>query len=244
MNKRPCEVTKNFLVCNFIMKLSSRASALIIAFSCLCVLRAGPTNIILIVADDLGYNDLGVFGSPTISTPNLDKLAANGAKFTQYYNGAPLCTPSRSAMLTGRLPVRSGIYTDLDYPYDSLFRVFYPTSEGCLPEWETTVAEALKPAYSTLMIGKWYVISQQTKNYGFVFNLVGKYICILRCYDFCVLNVGTYRRHLGHNPDRNCLPGNGNQGFDFFYGIPYSHEEGYPGKFIDPVIIYYVLFQF
>jgi hypothetical protein len=64
-------------------------------------------NFILIVADDLGYNDLGVYGSPTIRTPALNRMAAEGLKFTQFYSAAPICTPSRSAMLTGRLPIRS-----------------------------------------------------------------------------------------------------------------------------------------
>lgn len=154
-------------------------------------------NIILIVADDLGYNDLSAYGSPTISTPNIDRLGLKGVKFTQFYQGAPLCTPARSSMLTGRLPIRSGIYSDLGAPMDELFRVFYPTSEGCLPDSEVTIAEALKPEYSTMLVGKW---------------------------------------HLGHNPNRNCLPGDGNQGFDFYYGIPYSHEEGYPGPFPESIV--------
>mmetsp|Transcript_24691 Transcript_24691/g.41170 ORF Transcript_24691/g.41170 Transcript_24691/m.41170 type:complete len:634 (-) Transcript_24691:82-1983(-) len=147
-------------------------------------------NVLLIVADDLGYNDLSSYGSPTIETPNIDSIGEMGARFTQFYVGGSICTPSRSAMLTGRLPVRSGIYSALDPPADELFRVFYPTSVGCLPESEVTVADALLPEYATAMIGKW---------------------------------------HLGHNKDAKCLPGGGNQGFEFFYGLPYSHEEGYPG---------------
>jgi arylsulfatase A-like enzyme len=154
-------------------------------------------NILLIVADDLGYNDLSSFGSPTISTPNIDRIGTRGVRFTQFYQGAPLCTPARASMLTGRLPIRSGIYTDLQPPVDELFRVFYPTSAGCLPQSEITIAEALKPSYSTMMIGKW---------------------------------------HLGHNKENSCLPGNGNHGFDFFYGIPYSHEEGYPGPFPESIV--------
>ena len=126
----------------------------------LCVAQAvgadSPPNILFIVADDLGYNDLASFGSPTIVTPNIDSIAKQGAKFTQFYQGAPLCTPSRAAMLTGRLPIRYGVYADLEAPVDELFRVFYPTSEGCLPETEISVAKALKPKYSTSMIGKWY----------------------------------------------------------------------------------------
>lgn len=112
-------------------------------------------NILLIVADDMGYNDLSSYGSPTIATPHIDAIANEGVKFTQFYQGSSLCTPARAAMLTGRLPIRSGIYADLEPPVDELFRVFYPTSEGCLPETEISVAQALKPKYSTSMVGKW-----------------------------------------------------------------------------------------
>ena len=110
----------------------------------------------------IGYNDLGSYGSPTIETPNIDRIGASGARFTQFYVSAPLCTPSRASLLTGRLPIRSGIYTDFDYPVDSIFRVFYPTSVGCLPQEEVTIGEALKPVYSTLMVGKWSVYLTHT----------------------------------------------------------------------------------
>jgi arylsulfatase len=69
-----------------------------------------PPNFIIIFADDLGYGDLSCYGHPTIHTPNLDRMAAEGMRFTQFYVGANVCTPSRAALLTGRLPVRSGIY--------------------------------------------------------------------------------------------------------------------------------------
>ena len=66
-------------------------------------------NFIIVFVDDMGYGDLGVFGNPTISTPNLDKMAYEGQKWTQFYSASPVCTPSRAALLTGRLPVRSGM---------------------------------------------------------------------------------------------------------------------------------------
>lgn len=104
-------------------------------------------NFVLIYADDLGYGDLGCYGHPTIRTPNLDRMAAEGAKFTQWYSAAPVCTPSRAALLTGRYPVRSG-----------LTRVLFPQSTGGLPKSETTVAEVLKGAgYQTAAIGKWHL---------------------------------------------------------------------------------------
>ena len=66
-------------------------------------------NIVIILADDLGYGDLGCYGSPGIRTPELDRMAAQGLRFTDFYAGGSLCTPSRAAMLTGRLAIRSGV---------------------------------------------------------------------------------------------------------------------------------------
>src|SRR5688572_7329421 len=70
---------------------------------------APPPNIVVIYADDLGYGDLGCYGHPTIRTPQLDRMAAEGMRFTQFYSAAEVCTPSRAALLTGRLPVRNGM---------------------------------------------------------------------------------------------------------------------------------------
>src|SRR5205814_2896282 len=66
-------------------------------------------NIVIILADDLGYGDLGCYGSPAIRTPNLDRMAAEGMRFTDFYVAACVCTPSRAALLTGRLPIRTGM---------------------------------------------------------------------------------------------------------------------------------------
>src|SRR5205814_2504887 len=70
---------------------------------------ATPPNIVIILADDLGYGDLSSFGSPNIRTPRLDVMAAEGQKWTNFYV-QPVCSPSRAALLTGRLPIRSGMY--------------------------------------------------------------------------------------------------------------------------------------
>ena len=70
--------------------------------------EAGP-NIVIIYADDLGWGDLGCYGHPTIRTPNLDRMAAEGQRWTDFYSGAPVCTPSRYALLTGRIPARGGM---------------------------------------------------------------------------------------------------------------------------------------
>src|SRR6266850_226469 len=69
-------------------------------------------NIVIILADDLGYGDLGCYGHPTIRTPQLDKMARGGMRFTSFYVAAPVCTPSRAALLTGRYAPRSGMCHD------------------------------------------------------------------------------------------------------------------------------------
>lgn len=110
-----------------------------------------PPNIIIIFADDLGYGDLSSYGHPTIRTPHLDQMAAEGMRFTQFYTGASVCTPSRAALLTGRLPFRSGMAGDRR-------RVLFPNSDGGLPQEEITIAEALKQeGYATAIVGKWHL---------------------------------------------------------------------------------------
>ncbi|WP_209402332.1 sulfatase [Pseudozobellia sp. WGM2] len=110
-----------------------------------------PTNFVIIFADDLGYGDLGTFGNPTIKTPNLDKMAHEGQKWTNFYAGASVCTPSRAAILTGRLPVRSGMASNKQ-------RVLFPDSKYGLPANEITLAEQLKTVgYNTACIGKWHL---------------------------------------------------------------------------------------
>ncbi|MBM3727518.1 MAG: sulfatase [Acidobacteria bacterium] len=104
-------------------------------------------NIVLIYADDLGSGDLSCYGHPTIRTPNLDRLAADGIRFTQFYSAAPLCSPSRAALMTGRYPVRSGMNF-----------VLFPDSTGGIPDSELTIAQLLKRSgYATHITGKWHL---------------------------------------------------------------------------------------
>ncbi len=122
--------------------------------------RKKQPNIVLIFADDMGYGDIGCYGHPTISTPNIDKMAAEGMKLTQFHVASSVCTPSRAGLLTGRLPIRSG-----------LTHVFIPQSPGGIPDDEITIAELLKDAgYATACIGKWHLGSKPEHlplNHGF-----------------------------------------------------------------------------
>jgi len=106
---------------------------------------------IVIFCDDLGWGDLGCFGNPTIRTPNLDRMAQEGQKWTQFYVAAPVCTPSRAGLLTGRYPIRSGMTSAKQ-------AVLFPNSGGGLPQAEITLAEMLQQrGYRTGIVGKWHL---------------------------------------------------------------------------------------
>lgn len=135
-----------------------------------------PPNFVIIFTDDQGYADLGCFGGEHVHTPHIDQMAAEGMRLTSFYVAAPVCTPSRAALMTGSYPKR------VDMAYGSNFGVLLAgDSKGLHPE-EVTLAEVLKSAgYKTGVFGKW---------------------------------------HLGDQPQ--FLPTR--QGFDEFFGIPYSHD--------------------
>ncbi len=112
-------------------------------------------NIIIILADDMGYGDLSCYGHPSIRTPNLDRMAAEGMRFTDFYVAACVCTPSRAALLTGRLPIRTGMAGRLAPIHHD---VLIPSSTGGLPTNEITIAQALKSkGYVSEAIGKWHL---------------------------------------------------------------------------------------
>lgn len=162
----------------------------------------GRPNLIVIVADDLGYGDSGPYGATAFPTPALDRLAAEGVRFTDFYSSAPVCSPSRAGLLTGRYPLRTGITYILfaaDVPFSqhlSLAAVklgtwlgssdFHDSYVSGLPRSEITLAEALRVAgYATGMVGKWHL--------------------------------GDFSHDLQHLPTRH--------GFDFFEGMPHSNDE-------------------
>ena len=112
-------------------------------------------NIIIILTDDMGYGDLSAYGHPSIRTPNLDRMAAQGQKWTNFYAQAPVCSPSRAALLTGRLPIRSGMY---GVAQPTTPKVLMDNAAQGLPVEEITLAEALKArGYGTGIIGKWHL---------------------------------------------------------------------------------------
>ena len=109
--------------------------------------QTAPPNIVILFLDDAGYGDFGYTGNPVIRTPSIDGMAAEGMTFTQFYSASPACTASRYALLTGRLPVRSGFAWVLN-----------PDSPRGIHPDEWTLAEALREAgYATAIYGKWHL---------------------------------------------------------------------------------------
>ncbi len=109
-----------------------------------------PLNIVIFLADDLGYGDLGCYGHPIIQSPNLDAFAKQGMRFTQFYAASAVCSPSRSAILTGRTPYRNGVFTWI--PEGS--EIHLRTSELALPKL------LKEQGYETCHVGKWHLNGQ------------------------------------------------------------------------------------
>jgi arylsulfatase A-like enzyme len=144
---------------------------------CGTALSAEKPNIVLIVIDDLGQRDLGCYGSTFYKTPNVDRLARQGLRFTDFYAACPVCSPTRASILTGRYPQRMNI-TDWipGRPNRPDQRLLQPKIRNELPLEEVTIAEALKShGYTTAMIGKWHLGGRgfEPQKQGFDINIGG-----------------------------------------------------------------------
>jgi len=160
---------------------------------------AARPNIVLIFADDLGYGELGCYGQTKIATPNIDALAREGARFTQFYSAAPVCAPSRSALLTGQ---------HLGHTPNRDNSEVQPEGQGPLPEGTRTLAHDLKSAgYATACIGKWglgFVGSTGDPN-AMGFDLFFGYNCQRQAWSY-------YPTHLWRNAEKVVLEGNDPKG--------------------------------
>ncbi|XP_041375637.1 N-acetylgalactosamine-6-sulfatase-like [Gigantopelta aegis] len=125
---------------------------------CFVVAAGNTPNFVIMLMDDMGWGDLGVFGEPNKETPNLDKMAADGMIFPNFYSANAICSPSRAALLTGRLPIRNGFYTTNNHARNS----YTPQNiVGGIPDYEILLPEMLKiSGYRSKIIGKWHLGQQ------------------------------------------------------------------------------------
>ncbi|QGJ71006.1 N-acetylgalactosamine-6-sulfatase [Planctomycetales bacterium 10988] len=191
-------------LCNFLL-LNLTLSFLLISTSLPLNAEQQPPNIVLIVADDLGYQELGSYGQKWIETPNLDRLAKEGIKFTQFYSGSPVCAPSRCCLMTGKHSGHAYIRNNSNPPgrerneEESIF-----PGQNPIPASEVTIAEMLKPlGYATAAIGKWGLGPEFTSgdplNQGFDFFY--GFNCQVHAHNH-------YPRFLWKNHEKEFFPGN------------------------------------
>lgn len=146
-----------FLLAAAITCLSIYGSSLIAAESANAI---RPPNIVFILADDLGWTDVGCFGTKYYETPNIDRLAQQGMKFTSAYTCGPNCAPTRASLMSGQYTPRHGILTvnTLERGQDQYRKMIPPPNETKLPLDKKTIAQVLKSAgYATAMFGKWHL---------------------------------------------------------------------------------------
>jgi arylsulfatase A-like enzyme len=136
-----------------------------------------PPNVVLILVDDLGWTDLGFMGSDLYQTPNIDRLAARGLRFDNAYSACTVCSPTRAAVLTGKYPARLHVTDWIHGSKRPRARLKIPEWTEFLPDDETTLAEALRPAgYASACVGKWHLgddPGQFPTRQGFDVNVAG-----------------------------------------------------------------------
>ncbi len=135
-------------------------------------------NIVMLLVDDMGWTGAGCYGSDLHETPNIDRLAAEGVRFTDAYAAAPVCTPSRASIMTGKSPARlhMTIWRESSVNRVKNRRLLPPDARGNLPQSETTLAEVLKSVgYVTAHVGKWHLgdAAHYPQNHGFDLNIGG-----------------------------------------------------------------------
>ncbi len=133
------------------LKITLLSTSFIFMYSSLVIGADRPPNFVIIMADDLGYGDLGAYGSTLIKTPHLDRMAQEGVLLTNFYSSANVCTAARGGLMTGRYPIRLALVND----------VARPENEIHIAAEETTIAEALQgQGYRTALFGKWHLGSR------------------------------------------------------------------------------------
>jgi len=140
----------------------------------------GRCNFVFILVDDLGWADLGCYGADLHETPNIDRLARQSVRFTDAYAAAPVCTPTRASIMTGKAPARLNmtIWHEASANPPQHRKVIPPVVEGNLPQEEVTVAEVLHDAgYRTMHVGKWHLgdAAHYPENQGFDVNIGGSF---------------------------------------------------------------------
>ncbi len=159
-------------------------------------------NIVIILCDDLGYGDLGCYGNRVIRTPSVDRLAASGVRFTEFYASCSVCTPSRYSLLTGRYPVRSGLIFVLSAIGESVMRFIIRR----LGRWFGSIgaADVQDDSYVNGITDDEITLAAALKVAGYRTGMVGKW------------HLGDFSREPLYNPRRH--------GFDEFYGVPHSND--------------------
>jgi arylsulfatase A len=136
----------------------------------------GPLNFVFVFIDDMGWTDLGCFGSDLYQTPNIDRLASEGVKFTDAYSACTVCSPTRASVMTGKYPARLHITDWIHGHRRPWAKLAIPQWQEYLPLEEVTIAEALKPAgYATCHVGKWHLGTEEywPDKQGFDLNIGG-----------------------------------------------------------------------